>query len=140
MAGRTFRLEIVTPERVVIADDTITSVVAPGSEGYLGVMANHAPLLTELMVGQVDIRRSDDSETGVATSGGFMEVSANRVIILADTAELAEEIDITRAEEAKRRAEVRLSRRNEDEVDSARAETAVSRAMNRLHVVEHFRR
>lgn len=134
MAGRTFRLEIVTPERMVVADDTVTSIVAPGSEGYLGVLAGHAPLLTELTVGEIDITRADNSEMAIATSGGFMEVGGNKVIILADTAELASEIDIDRARESANRAEERLRRSLEAEVDAGRAEAAVSRAMNRLRV------
>jgi len=139
MADRTFALEIVTPDRMVVSDDTVTSLVAPGSEGYLGVLANHAPLLVELKVGEVDVKRADDSESMIAVSGGFMEVGGNRAIILADTAELAAEIDVPRAEEAKRRAQERLSRRSEPEVDSARAESALVRALNRLHVAAHGR-
>ena len=140
MPDKTFRLEIVTPDRMVIGDDTVTSVVVPGSEGYMGILVHHAPLLAELTVGQIDIKRADGSETAIATSGGFMEVSANKVIVLADTAELAEEIDTTRAEEAVRRAKERLQRSNEAEVDAARAESALSRAANRLHVAERVAR
>jgi F-type H+-transporting ATPase subunit epsilon len=140
MAGRTLHLEIVTPDRVVRSDEAVTSVVVPGSEGYLGIMANHAPLLTELTLGRIDITREDNTELTYATSGGFMEVSENRVLILADTAEPAEEIDIERATASKSRAEDRLRRRSEAEVDAARAEVALMRALNRLRVAERGRR
>jgi F-type H+-transporting ATPase subunit epsilon len=141
MAGRTFQLEIVTPDRVVRSDAEVTSVVAPGSEGYLGIMAGHAPLLTELKVGRIDVKRDDNTGIAFATSGGFMEVSENSVIILADTAEPAEDIDVQRATEAKARAEERLAARTDPEVDAARAEVALMRALNRLHVAEeHVRR
>jgi len=139
MADKTFRLEIVTPERMVIADDTVTSVVAPGVEGYLGILANHAPLLVELKIGEVSIERTDGPEQMVAISGGFMEVGGNKALMLADTAELAEEIDVTRAKDAKLRAQDRLHKRAEAEIDASRAEAALMRAMNRLHVAEHMR-
>ena len=138
MADKTFRLEIVTPERVVIADDMVTAVTAPGVEGYLGVLANHAPLLVELKIGEVGIKRSDRPEQMVAVSGGFMEVGGNKALVLADTAELAEEIDVTRAADAKRRAQDHLHRRAEAEIDASRAEAALARALNRLHVAEHI--
>ena len=139
MADKTFRLEIVTPDRVVIADDTVTSLVAPGAEGYLGVLANHAPLLTEIKVGELNIKRLERSAQILAVGAGFMEVSGNTVIVLADTAELAEEIDVTRADDAKRRAQERLRRRADAEIDASRAEAALARALNRLHVAEHVR-
>ncbi|MDO8587354.1 MAG: F0F1 ATP synthase subunit epsilon [Armatimonadota bacterium] len=137
MPGKTFHLEIVTPDRVVLSDDRVASVIVPGSQGYLGVLAGHAPLLAELKVGQIDIRREDNSELAMATSGGFIEVSENKAIILADTAEIALEIDVSRAEDAKTRAEDRLRRRGEAETDAARADAALTRALNRLHVAEH---
>lgn len=137
MPGRSFSLEIVTPDRVVLSDDKVTSLVVPGSRGYLGVMAGHAPLLTDLKIGQIDIKREDNTEDAFAVSGGFIEVSENKAIILADTAERAVEIDVKRAEDAKTRAKERLQRRSEPEVDAARAETALLRALNRLHVAEH---
>ena len=140
MAGRSFRLEIVTPDRLALADDTVTSLVLPGSEGYFGVLAGHAPLLAELKVGEIDVTRADKSETAIATSGGFVEVGGNRVIVLADTAESADEIDVSRAEEARKRAEERLRRRSEEEVDAGRAQAALLRAINRLHVASHGQR
>ena len=132
MADKTFKLEIVTPERVVLAQD-IVSLVVPGAEGSLGVMANHAPLMAELAIGEIWFRDAEGRENHLATSGGFMEVGENTVRILADTAERPEEIDIARAEESRKRAEERL-RSLDEHADLARAEAALKRALVRLHV------
>lgn len=133
MAEKTFQLEVITPDRVVLSDDTIVSIVAPGSEGYLGVLANHAPLMTELTVGKLDFRRADDSTGAMAISGGFLEVFENKVSVLAESAELAEEIDLDRAEQAVKRAEERLAAAV-PEIDAARAQIALQRAINRLRI------
>lgn len=133
MAEKTFNLEVITPDRVVLSDDTVVSVVAPGSEGYLGVMANHAPLMTELKVGKLDFRRADGTTGVMAISGGFLEVFENKVSVLAESAELAQEIDVDRAEQAVKRAEERLAAAGPD-VDAARAQAALQRAINRLHI------
>lgn len=135
MPEQTFTLEIVTPDRVVTLDSDVVSLVAPGSVGYIGVMANHAPLMTELILGEITIRRSNGEETHIASTQGFMEVSANKVTILVNSAESADEIDIDRAKEAVKRAEERLSQ-SEEGADFARAEAALKRAINRLNVAE----
>jgi len=131
------RLEIVTAERPVYSDD-VDMVVAPGIEGQLGILPNHAPLLTILQPGEIFLRK-DGEEISIAVSGGFLEVRSNRVIVLADTAERAEEIDIARAEAAKRRAEELLRLRPPD-VDLAAAEAALRRSMARLKVAERKKR
>lgn len=131
MPEKTFKLEVITPDRVVLSDDQIVSVVAPGSEGYLGMLANHAPLMTELKIGKLDFRRADGSTGAMAISGGFLEVFENKVSVLAESAELADEIDVDRAEQSKKRAEERLAAR---EVDAARAQASLHRAVNRLNV------
>ncbi|MBI2842639.1 MAG: F0F1 ATP synthase subunit epsilon [Armatimonadetes bacterium] len=136
MPEKTFTLEIVTPDRVVMSDDQAVSLVAPGVSGYLGVLANHAPLMTELGIGEITVRRASGEEIHLAETQGFMEVSGNKVTILAESAEKAEEIDVERARAALKRAEDRLARTHEDEVDFARAETAMKRALNRLRVAE----
>lgn len=133
MPEKTFRLEIVTPERIVLQQDA-ASVVAPGAEGSLGILANHAPLMAELAVGEVDIRDAGGALHRMAVSGGFMEVAENTVRILADTAEKAEEIDVQRAREAADRARERLSAVEAEDLDLARAEAALKRAVNRIHV------
>jgi len=127
------RFEIVTAERVVYSDD-VDIVVAPGIEGQLGILPNHAPLLTMLQPGEVMVRKEGE-ETAIFVSGGFLEVMQNRVTVLADVAERVEEIDIARAEEAKRRAEEGL-RLRPPEMDLAAAEAALRRAMVRLKIVE----
>ena len=133
----TTRLEIVTAEGVVFSDD-VEVVVALGIEGQLGILPHHAPLMTMLLPGELWVRKGGE-EFSLAISGGFLEVRPDRVIVLADAAERAEEIDIARAEEAKRRAEERLTHPTE-EVDLARAEAALRRSLARLKVVARRRR
>ncbi len=133
----TFRLEVVTAERMVFADD-ISEVVAWGVEGQLGILPHHAPLMTMLQPGDLVIKR-DNEEEYLALSGGFLEVRPDKVIILADACERVEEIDIARAEAAKRRAEETLKERP-PEVDTAAAEAALRRSLARLKVAEKRRR
>jgi len=131
------RLEIVTAERVVFSED-VDVVVAPGVEGQLGALPHHAPLMTMLEPGEL-LARKGSEEIAMAISGGFLEVRPDRIIVLADAAERAEEIDIARAEAAKRRAEEQLHLRAPD-VDAARAEAAMRRSMVRLKVAEKRKR
>jgi len=131
------RLEIITAERVVYAGD-VDIVVAPGIEGQLGILPHHAPLMTMLQPGELMLRK-DDEEESMFVSGGFLEVRGDRVVVLADVAERAEEIDIARAEEAKRRAEERITQ-YPAHVDHARAEAALLRSMMRIKVAEKSRK
>lgn len=131
------RLEIVTAERVVFSED-VDVVVAPGVEGQLGALPHHAPLMTMLEPGEL-LARKGGEEIVMAISGGFLEVRPDRIIVLADAAERAEEIDIARAEAAKRRAEEQLHLHAPD-VDAARAEAALRRSMVRLRVAEKRKR
>jgi len=132
--ARTFRLEVVTPDRVVLTDDKVVSLTVPGAEGYLGILANHAPFFGELKVGVIFVRHEDGVERELATSGGFVEVGHNRVMLLVDSAEYGHEIDVERAEEAKRRAEERLAHAASSEIDAELARAALERALNRLRV------
>ncbi|MBI4297180.1 MAG: F0F1 ATP synthase subunit epsilon [Chloroflexi bacterium] len=125
------QFEIVTAERVVFSDE-VDIVVAPGIEGELGILPRHAPLLTTLKPGEVMVRK-EDVETSIFVSGGFLEVLENKVTVLADTAERAEEIDTERAEEARRRAEARL-REKPTGMDVARAQLALIRSLERIKV------
>lgn len=125
-------LELATPTRLVITAQ-VDEVVAPGSEGYFGVLPGHAPFLATLGVGELTYRIGRD-EYHVAVSGGFAEVRNDKVIILADTAETPAEIDRARAERARDRAEARLSGRSQEEIDYARATAALARALGRLQV------
>ena len=131
------KLDIVTAERVVYSDD-VDIVVAPGVQGQLGILPHHTPLMTMIEPGELIVRKGGE-ELSLAITGGFLEVRPDRVIVLADAAERAEEIDQARAEEAKRRAEARL-REHVPGVDEARAEAALRRAMIRLEVVQRRRR
>jgi len=138
MPEKTFKLDVITPDRVVISADDVTSVVAPGVEGYLGVLANHSPLMTALKIGRLNFKRADGSVKEMAISGGFMEVHNNTVTVLAEAAEQAEEIDLERAERAAKRAEERLSTRDKN-IDIERAQAALQRALNRLEVARRAR-
>jgi F-type H+-transporting ATPase subunit epsilon len=133
----TFKLEIVTPEKMVFSGD-VNAVLAWGVEGQLGILPHHAPLMTMLQPGDLLIRK-DNEEEYLTVSGGFLEVRPDKVIILADACERVEEIDIARAEAAKKRAEEILKTRPAD-VDAASAEAALRRSLARLKVAERRRR
>jgi F-type H+-transporting ATPase subunit epsilon len=129
-------LEIVTQERRVYSADDVEMVVAPGTEGEMGILPHHAPLITSLQEGVMRVKRGAGREEVLAIHGGFMEVLPDQVTVLADSAERAEEIDIARAEEARQRAEDLMRQRREDKVDYARAEAALRRSIIRLKVAE----
>jgi F-type H+-transporting ATPase subunit epsilon len=133
----TLRLEIVTAERMVYSDD-VNEVVAWGIEGQLGILPHHAPLVTMLQPGDLFIKK-DTEEQYMSISGGFLEVRPDKVIVLADACERAEEIDVERAEAAKRRAE-EILKTKPPEVDTTAAEAALRRSLVRLKVVEKRRR
>ncbi len=133
----TFRLELVTVERMIYSDD-VEMVIAWGLEGQLGILPHHAPLMTMLQPGELIIKK-DNEETYMAVSGGFLEVRPDKVIILADACERAEEIDLARAEEAKRRAGEIMAAPSLD-ADTAAAEAALRRSLVRLRVAERSRR
>ena len=132
------RLDIVTAERLVYSDE-VDEVIAPGVEGQLGILPHHTPLMTMLQPGEL-IAKKDSEEFSLAISGGFLEVRPDRVIVLADSAERADDIDIARAEEAKRRAEQRLAEKYVPEVDSARAEASLRRSLIRLKIATRRRK
>lgn len=135
-------VEIVTAERVVRVEQGVDVLVVPGSEGQLAILPHHAALMTTLAPGALVFRRGQ-AESEFVVTGGFMEVRNNRVTILADAAEAAEEIDIARAEAARARAEERLRRAREQnvrDVDMARAQASLERALMRIRVVERYRR
>ena len=132
MSEKTFKLEIVTPRKVIFSGD-VTSFSAPGIVGGFQVLYNHAPLLSALAVGKIKYVDKEGKITEYATSGGFVEVKSNHVVMLAETAELPQEIDIARAQSAKDRARKRLAERAPD-VDIERARAALARALNRLRV------
>ena len=128
-------VEIVTAERVVYSEEGVDEVVAPGAEGEFAVLPQHAAFITTLAPGEIRIIRSAGNEEIMAITGGFFEVRNDRVVVLADAAERAEEIDIARAEAARRRAEELLLEKTEL-ADLAQTQAALMRAMARLRVAE----
>ncbi len=126
-----FKLEIVTPEKKVV-DTAASEAQIPGKNGYLGIMPGHAPLITELSVGEITYR-TDSTEHVLAVAWGFAEVLPDKVTILAETAERPSEINADRARQAKERAEQRLTSSN-TEVDVDRALDSLHRAETRLDV------
>jgi F-type H+-transporting ATPase subunit epsilon len=133
----TFKLEIVTAERMVFSDE-VSALIAWGLEGQLGILPHHAPLMTMLQPGDLMIRKEKEEEY-LAISGGFLEVRPDKVIILADACERVDEIDIARAEEAKKRAQETL-KAGPLTADAAAAEAALRRSIARLKVAERKRR
>ena len=129
---------MVTPESVICSCE-VDAVIAPGVEGQLGILPHHAPLMTTLQPGELTWRK-DNVETCIAVFGGFLEVRPDRVIVLADAAERAEEINVARAEEAKRRAEQALADRKGSQADTARAEAALRRSLVQLKVADRMRK
>jgi F-type H+-transporting ATPase subunit epsilon len=135
MLPESIELVIVTPERQLLRQ-TVVEVTLPGGDGCLGVLPGHAPLITELGIGELSYRAKNASEAGpLAIISGFAEVLGDRVTVLAEIAERPEEIDIARAEEAKKRAEQRLATASSDpNVDWARAAIALQRSLIRIQV------
>lgn len=129
--AKTVRLDIVTPDKLAYSED-VTMVIARATDGDLGVLPGHVPLIAALGIWPLRLF-NDDGEKQISLCGGFIEVQPDKVVILAGCAELPEEIDVPRAEQAKRRAEERLAKHGGD-VDVMRAEAALSRAMMRLKV------
>ena len=134
--ANTIRLEVVTPERLVYSQD-VNMVIARATDGDIGILPGHAPLIAGLNIAPLRIKL-DDTEQQLAVSGGFIEVTPEKITVLAATAETAEEIDAKRAEEAKERAEGRL--KSGENFDQARAEAALQRALVRLRVVEFLKK
>ncbi|WP_159885355.1 F0F1 ATP synthase subunit epsilon [Paenibacillus puerhi] len=129
----TFLLEIVTPERKVYAEQA-SMIVARGVEGELGILPNHIPLVTPLKIAPITVKNQGSKDINIAVNGGFMEVRKDKVVILAESAELPEQIDVDRAKASKDRAEQRLKNAKQDKIDFHRAEMALQRALNRLDV------
>jgi F-type H+-transporting ATPase subunit epsilon len=125
-------LDILTPEKVVFSD-SIETVTAPGSLGEFGVLPGHAALVTTLEIGEVAIKK-DNREYWLAISGGFAEVGNDKVTILAEAAELAQEIDIKRAEAAKIQAEEKLKSLSSDDSQFSEVVLALKKATNRIKV------
>lgn len=132
MYEKSFDLQIITPNRIVF-QDAATSVGAPGTQGGFQILFDHAPFISTIEVGELKVKDKKGNDLLYATSGGFVEVKANAVVILAETAEPAAEIDVPRAKAANERASTRL-RLKDPGVDVERARLAMIKSLNRLRV------
>ena len=132
-----FKLTVVTPEKPFYEED-VRSIVLPGSVGYLGVLTDHAPLITALVPGELKVVEAEgEKEHLFAITGGFFEVAHNHATVLADAIEDQDRIDLQRAEQAYERARARLAE-HDGGLDAVRAELAVWRAKNRLQVARKY--
>ena len=131
----TIELQIITPERLLVRDQ-VDEVEIPGAEGYFGVLPGHTPLLADLAIGELWYRKGQ-AKTYLAIAYGFVEVLPDRVTVLARIAEKADDIDVARAEEAKRRAEERLREYTKD-IDYDRARLALMKSLSRLQVASRI--
>src|SRR6266702_2664961 len=134
------RVQIVTAEREVFAEDAVDMVVAPGAEGVVRILPRHAPLLTTLLPGMVRIKKGG-TEEAMSVGGGFLQVARDQVLILADTAERAEEVDEARAEEGRRRARETLAESiaSGQHLQAEAARFAIRRAEARIHLARRRR-
>jgi F-type H+-transporting ATPase subunit epsilon len=131
-----FRLDLITPTRVLLEEEEVEETVLPGTEGEIGVMAGHDPLMICLTTGIMGVRRGQTTDL-FFVDGGYVEVTFDRVIVLAELAERPEEIDVERARTARERAEERLGPpAATEDLDVARAEAALKRALYRLQLAE----
>ncbi|MBM7615131.1 F0F1 ATP synthase subunit epsilon [Alkaliphilus hydrothermalis] len=128
-----FHLQIITPTRTFL-DEEIEMVVLRTVEGDMGIMKNHIPMVTPLSIGKLKINK-DGSTREAAIAGGFVHVDREKTVIITDSAEWPDEIDVNRAKEAKERAEERLNKGTQD-IDTLRAEIALKKAMNRLNLAQ----
>ncbi len=128
------QLDVVTPERLIVSDE-VSELVAPGCEGYFGVLPGHVPFITTLKIGELTYWKGRE-ERHLAVSWGYVEVQGDKVIVLAETAERAEEIDRARAERARERAERRIHDwgTGDEAIDFSRAQAALQRALTRIDV------
>jgi F-type H+-transporting ATPase subunit epsilon len=131
-------LEIVTPERLAYSDE-VDAVVLPGSDGEMGVLPHHAPLVSTLGVGELRIRKGGTEES-FAIVGGFVQVRPDRVVVMAETADMASEIDLEKAQEARREAERALESGYHEAADLSAARAALQQALLRIRVAERRHR
>ena len=131
-------VEVVTGERTVYSETDVDMVVVPGTDGFLGILPKHAPLISTLATGELRIKKGN-AEESIVIFGGFVEVTPTKVVVLADTAERASEIDLARAEHARKRAEETLAS-VKDKQTSLEAEMALHRAVARIKIADTRRR
>ncbi|SHH82272.1 ATP synthase F1 subcomplex epsilon subunit [Caloranaerobacter azorensis DSM 13643] len=128
-----FTLEIVTPDRKFFEDE-VEMVIVRGIEGDIGILKNHTPMVTPLSIGKIRIKKDGEIKEA-AIAGGYIEITKNKTTVITDAAEWPEEIDVRRAEEAKKRAEQRL-KSGKGEIDVVRAQIALKKALNRLELAK----
>jgi F-type H+-transporting ATPase subunit epsilon len=136
---QSFMLELTTPEKPAQSQE-ITAITLPGEAGAFQVLYNHAPLISTLAIGKIKVNDTKGNETVYACSGGVAEVLNNKVLVLVESIEISDEIDVDRAEKAAERAKKRLERRKEKSVDERRAEFSLKRAINRLQISGHYKK
>lgn len=140
MSQKTIKFEVVTPERVVLKED-VTQVTVPTKDGEITVLPEHIPLLSILKPGIIEVKKIDGKKDVIAVSGGFIDVLKNKIVILADTAELAEEIDLGKAEEARKRAEkIKEETMHRDDVDFAGLSSQIEKELARTSAVKRWRK
>ncbi len=132
-------LEIITPSKSAFKEN-VKSVTIPGTAGSFQVLHNHAPLISTFEIGLIKIQMPDGKLFYYSTSGGTVEVLDNHVLVLAETLEHVEQIDIVRAESALQRAKERLGNKDSKEIDTVRAELAMARAINRIQIAEKYKK
>ena len=130
-------LEIITPSKIGYNGNVI-SVTVPGTNGNFQILYNHAPIMSSLEIGEIKIEESEGIKLHFSTSGGTLELSNNKIIILAESLERSDNIDLKRAEDAKTRAEKRLKDKRNENIDEIRAEFALKRAINRINIAHKF--
>ncbi len=135
MAGD-IKLEIITPEKAVLKDQ-VDAITVPGSIGSFQILKNHAPIISNFEIGVITVKKNGDI-SHFTTSGGTLEVKDNNVLVLANSAENVNNIDINRAEDAQKRAEERLSQKQKEDIDEARAQAALQRALNRINASKKY--
>lgn len=136
----TIKFEIVTPERMVLEEE-ITQVTVPTKDGEITILAQHVPLISSLKPGVLDVRRADGESEFISISGGFIEVLKNKIVVLADTAERAHEIDLDRAEEAHRRAEDLMKREKHlDRTQFAAVSALIEKELARTKAAKRWRK
>jgi len=129
-------LEIHTPEKLIFSEK-VESVTVPGTKGSFQILKDHAPLMSTIDIGVIAVKIKD--QTGYFTiGGGTIEVKKNKITILADSMEKIEDIDVDRAQQAKEKAEKRLRNKKDSDVDEAKAESALKRAINRISAKEKY--
>lgn len=140
MVQKVIKFEVVTPERVVLKEDVLQATV-PTKEGEITVLPEHIPLLSILKPGIIEVKKADGKKEIIAVSGGFIDVLKNKIIILADTAERAEEIDLEKAEQARKRAEkIKEEAVHKDDVDFTDFSSMIEKELARTSAVKRWRK